>query len=77
VTAKFRAYGSYDEAFKDYARLISSNDRYAKVVAQAQNGNAAGFARGLQLAGYATDPGYADKIAKTINTTMRVQRAMA
>ena len=77
VTAKFRAYGSYDEAFKDYARLLSGNDRYAKAVAQAQNGNAAGFARGLQQAGYATDPAYAEKIAKTIQTTQRVQSTLA
>lgn len=77
VTAKFRAYGSYDEAFKDYARLISSNERYAKVVAQAQSGNAAGFARGLQQAGYATDPAYADKIARAIQTTQRVQSTLA
>lgn len=77
VTAKFRAYGSYDEAFKDYARLLGSNDRYAKVVAQAQSGNAAGFARGLQQAGYATDPAYAEKIAKTIHTTQRVQSTLA
>lgn len=77
VTAKFRAYGSYDEAFKDYARLLSGNERYAKVVAQAQSGSAEGFARGLQKAGYATDPEYASKLARTINTTMRVQRALA
>lgn len=77
VTAKFRAYGSYDEAFNDYARLIGSNERYAKVVAQAQSGNAEGFARGLQQAGYATDPAYAEKLAKAIDTTVRVQRSMA
>lgn len=77
VTAKFRAYGSYEEAFKDYARLLSSNERYAKVVAQAQSGNAAGFARGLQQAGYATDPAYAEKIARTIQTTQRVQSTLA
>lgn len=76
VTAKFRAYGSYDEAFKDYAKLISGNERYAKVVAQAQNGNATGFARGLQQAGYATDPAYAEKLAKTIQTTQRVQSTL-
>lgn len=76
VTAKFRAYGSYDEAFKDYAKLLSGNERYAKVVAQAQNGNAAGFARGLQRAGYATDPAYAEKLAKTIQTTQRVQSTL-
>ena len=77
VMAKFRAYGSYDEAFRDYARLISSNERYAKVVAQAQSGNAVGFARGLQQAGYATDPAYADKLSRVINTTLRLQKAMA
>ncbi|MFT7723431.1 MAG: flagellar assembly peptidoglycan hydrolase FlgJ [Roseateles sp.] len=77
VTAKFRAYGSYDEAFRDYARLISGNARYAKVVAQAQDGNAAGFARGLQQAGYATDPAYATKLAAVIATTQRVQRTLA
>lgn len=76
VMAKFRAYGSYDEAFKDYGRLISGNERYAKVVAQAQSGNAAGFARGLQQAGYATDPAYAEKLAKTIQTTQRVQSTL-
>jgi flagellar protein FlgJ len=77
VTARFRAYGSYEEAFKDYARLLGSNERYAKVVAQAQTGSAEGFAQGLQKAGYATDPDYASKLAKVINTTVRVQRAMA
>ncbi|MFN3861280.1 MAG: flagellar assembly peptidoglycan hydrolase FlgJ [Roseateles sp.] len=77
VTAKFRAYGSYEEAFQDYARLLSSNERYAKVVAQAQSGNAVGFARGLQQAGYATDPAYADKIARAIQTTQRVQSTLA
>jgi len=77
VTAKFRAYDSYADAFKDYARLLSSNDRYKDVVAKAGKGNAETFAQGLQKAGYATDPDYAVKLAKTINTTVRVQRAMA
>ncbi|MGS0758507.1 glucosaminidase domain-containing protein, partial [Roseateles sp. GG27B] len=67
VTAKFRAYGSYEEAYKDYAKLIGSNDRYRNVVAQAQTGGAEGFARGLQKAGYATDPEYATKLARVIN----------
>ena len=52
-------------------------ERYANVVAQAQSGSAEGFARGLQKAGYATDPDYASKLARVINTTVRVQRAMA
>ena len=38
---------------------------------------AAGFARGLQKAGYATDPAYADKLTRVINTTLRLQRSLA
>ena len=38
--------------------------------AQAARGiDEAGFAQGLQKAGYATDPGYADKLSRTIKTT--------
>jgi flagellar protein FlgJ len=78
VTAKFRAYASYEEAFKDYAQLLGSNARYADVVAKAQKGGGAQtFAMGLQKAGYATDPEYASKLARVINTTVRVQRALA
>lgn len=62
VMAKFRAYRSYDEAFADYANLISSNPRYASVVASAND--AASFATNLQRAGYATDPQYASKLMK-------------
>ncbi|MBK7673912.1 flagellar assembly peptidoglycan hydrolase FlgJ [Accumulibacter sp.] len=67
--AKFRAYGSYAEAFRDYARLLSSHSRYAEVIGQ-QDG--VKFARSLQQAGYATDPMYADKLARIIGgTTLR------
>jgi peptidoglycan hydrolase FlgJ len=38
---------------------------------------AAVFAQGLQKAGYATDPAYADKLTRVINTTLRLQRSMA
>ncbi|MBI1905608.1 MAG: flagellar assembly peptidoglycan hydrolase FlgJ [Rhodocyclales bacterium] len=61
--ARFRSYGSYAEAFRDYARLLSDNPRYAAVLGQR---DAAGFARGLQNAGYATDPMYADKLTRII-----------
>ena len=40
-------------------------------------GAASGFARGLQRAGYATDPAYADKLTRVINTTLRLQRSLA
>ena len=81
VTAKFRAYASYQDAFRDYAKMLTESPRYAGVAAQAAQGaasaaSAAGFAQGLQRAGYATDPAYADKLSRVINTTMRVQRAV-
>jgi flagellar protein FlgJ len=75
--ARFRAYGSYAESFADYGRLMTASPRYQNVVAQAQGGTATGFAQGLQRAGYATDPAYADKLSRVINTTLRLQRAMA
>jgi flagellar protein FlgJ len=73
--AKFRAYASDAESFADYGRLMTTSPRYQNVVAQAQGGTAAGFAQGLQRAGYATDPAYADKLSRVINTTLRLQRA--
>jgi peptidoglycan hydrolase FlgJ len=72
VVAKFRAYKSYEESFNDYARLMRNSPRYAQVLAQANT--AEGFAQGLQKAGYATDPAYADKLGRVINTTLRLQR---
>jgi flagellar protein FlgJ len=62
---RFRAYRSYAEAFADYASLLKSNPRYSNVIGQ-QDG--AGFARALQQAGYATDPMYADKLARVIGS---------
>jgi flagellar protein FlgJ len=43
----------------------------------ARRTDAAGFAQGLQQAGYATDPEYARKLTGVINTTLRLQRSMA
>ena len=74
-TAKFRAYDSYEDAFKDYAQMMKNSPRYSQVLAKADT--ATGFAKGLQRAGYATDPAYADKLTRFINTTLRLQRVMA
>ncbi len=62
---KFRAYGSYAEAFSDYARMLRDNPRYASVVQPGQGAPAAAHA--LQRAGYATDPNYADKLVKIMS----------
>ena len=61
---KFRAYDSYSDAFKDYARLISQNPRYQNVMESA--GDPTRFAQALQKAGYATDPYYAQKLNSII-----------
>ena len=60
---RFRAYESYEESMKDYANLLSNSPRYANVVGTQ---DAAQFARGLQRAGYATDPMYASKLERII-----------
>mgnify|MGYP003592322707 FL=1 len=63
VTEKFRAYGSYAEAFQDYAALLRNSPRFGAVIGS-QDGTE--FARRLQQAGYATDPAYAEKLARII-----------
>ena len=75
VVQKFRAYSSYAESFADYASLMKNSPRYARVVAA--GADAKGFAQGLQNAGYATDPAYASKLGKVINTTLRLQRSLS
>jgi flagellar protein FlgJ len=62
---RFRAYGSYAEAFKDYAQLLAQSPRYAGVIGSR---DAASFAQGLQRAGYATDPAYASKLERVIGS---------
>jgi len=72
VMQKFRAYASHAESFADYAKLIKDSPRYERVVAS--GADAKGFAQGLQRAGYATDPAYAAKLSRVIDTTLRLQR---
>jgi len=60
----FRAYDSYADSFRDYANMLRGNARYQNVVAAGHN--ATGFAQGLQQAGYATDPNYAQKLMSVI-----------
>jgi len=70
--AKFRAYNSYEESFKDYAKLIGDSPRYAQ--AKLATSSPQAFANGLQKAGYATDPQYAAKLSRAINTTLQMRR---
>lgn len=65
---KFRAYDSYEESFRDYARLLSENPRYQAVIQS--GGDVVQFANALQKAGYATDPAYAQKLIKVIQQSL-------
>lgn len=58
--AAFRSYASLDEAVSDYVGFLRGNPRYAQALERA--GNADAFLDGLESAGYATDPRYAEKI---------------
>lgn len=65
-SAPFRAYESLSESFNDYVDFLSGNDRYQDAL---QNpSNVEHFLHGLQKAGYATDPQYANKIMATLRT---------
>ena len=59
-SARFRAYDSLSDAFDDYVSFVKSRPRYADALQHA--GSDSHYVRGLQRAGYATDPNYARKI---------------
>jgi flagellar protein FlgJ len=69
---RFRAYGSYEEAFTDWSRLMASNPRYAGVLSA--GGSVESFAKNMQRAGYATDPNYASKLTSTITQALSLRR---
>src|SRR3546814_8518029 len=70
----FRAYDSAGDAFDDYVQFLKSNPRYSDALKH--GGSANHFVQGLQKAGYATDPAYAQKILNIANgPTMHVALA--
>lgn len=58
--AAFRAYDNPARSFDDYVDFVTGNPRYREALSRAPDPE--GYLRGLQAAGYATDPHYADKI---------------
>lgn len=60
--AAFRRYESTAESFADYVRFLKDNPRYSQALDHGGDGER--FVRGLQQAGYATDPRYAEKIIR-------------
>ncbi len=64
--AQFRSYTDVSATFADYADFLTDNPRYSEV--SGHGNDVAGFANALQSAGYATDPQYADKITRVLNS---------
>ncbi|WP_296059041.1 flagellar assembly peptidoglycan hydrolase FlgJ [uncultured Amphritea sp.] len=58
----FRVYDSYEESFRDYAEFLKGSSRYQQALELA--GDPYQYLSGLQQAGYATDPEYAEKIGR-------------
>lgn len=65
VNAGFRKYNSYYESLEDHARLLTNN-HYKPFLSTAKTVN--DYAKGLQKAGYATDPQYANKLIQIIQS---------
>ncbi|RLK48671.1 flagellar protein FlgJ [Alkalispirillum mobile] len=64
--ASFRAYQGVADSFRDYADFLQRNPRYSEALAQGQDPSA--FVHALQDAGYATDPRYAEKLERVMNS---------
>ena len=62
----FRVYNNISESVNDYVNFLSSGTRYQDALAKPDN--VEHFLQGLQKAGYATDPNYADKILGTLKS---------
>ena len=64
IRDRFRAYDGVKQAFEDYARVLETRPRYNAVT----NVSGTEFPRRLQEAGYATDPDYAAKIERVMQS---------
>ncbi len=62
----FRVYESAEQSFSDYIDFLKSNPRYTDALNN--SGDPHKFTSGLQDAGYATDPEYAEKIMRVYNS---------
>jgi flagellar protein FlgJ len=69
----FRAYASREAGVADYVRLIGENPRYA--AARGSGDDIARFATALQRGGYATDPDYAAKLQRVVETVRSISAA--
>lgn len=64
VNASWRKYAGWLGAINDHAKFFAVNPRYRLAMTGQRTGE--DFARQIALAGYATDPKYADKVISVI-----------
>jgi flagellar protein FlgJ len=62
----FRAYGSVEDSVDDFARLLASSPRYRDALAAGSD--ATSYIKAIGRSGYATDPGYANKLSEVMNS---------
>lgn len=67
--ADFRVYGGIKQSFDDFVSFISEGPRYQAAMDKAAD--PAAFVQALQDAGYATDPHYADKVIKVMQSVTK------
>lgn len=65
ITARFRAYDTWQGSIDDHAAFLTGNPRY-RAAFEFKDGPS--FARAIAKAGYATDPLYADKLIAIMST---------
>ncbi len=63
----FRKYKSPDQSFKDHSDFLRYRDRY-KFLFDLEPDDYKGWSYGLKKAGYATDPAYATKLIRIVET---------
>ena len=61
----FRAYASVEDSYRAHSDFLRGRERY-KTLFDLEPTDYKGWAKGLRSAGYATDPGYADKLISLI-----------
>lgn len=63
----FRKYKHAEQSYEDHSKFLVERNRYAPLFKLDIN-DYKGWAKGLKLAGYATDPKYPDKLIRIIET---------